>query len=79
MGIYLQTKGTKVMPKFTLTCHNFKTQHKRQMVYDTDVSTLHWKDTGLPVIRGAEVQDPNNVKVAEMEKYFGKKDNKNVK
>jgi len=71
MGIYLQTKGTKVMPKFTLTCHNFKTQHKRQMVYDTDVSTLHWKDTGLPVIRGAEVQDPNNVKVAEMEKGKG--------
>tara|TARA_E500000318_G_C3554058_1_gene210266 strand:+ start:402 stop:1826 length:1425 start_codon:yes stop_codon:yes gene_type:complete len=63
------------VPKFTLTCHNFETGHKRQMIYDSSVSTLNWKDTGLSVIQNTKVQDPKNVKVAKMEKGKGELEN----
>ena len=40
MGVYLQRKDTKVMAIFTLTCHNFETQDRKEIIYDSSVSTL---------------------------------------
>jgi len=76
MGIYLQEKGTKIMAKFTLTCHNFETQGRKEIIYDSSVSTLKWKDTGLPVLTDCKTQE-DVVEPAKME--TGKRDLEKIK